>query len=248
MYRVLISKVKAMTENDYWNLATIVVDRAEKKLERDEELHTFKAPEYPKGAKKIGFDMPEYLRILNIFTMNLRTMSFNILPILYNLGMVRKEYFFKYGGMHGEDLKKAIIEDFLSLGGSYGVFGQIFKEYKLDGCLSCGKFDKKFWPLISLEFVGANRMHGYPCPFRFKLDYEALKVFFDVWITDKRVLEKRKEHEQILEAINKFLENKVNRGLIVKYFASVFDDEGRVIANTGINSHYYDDAIKEDRK
>ena len=228
-----------MRKDDVLRFATITIERAANKPEREEDLYTPTLPKRPKGAEKVGFDSNLYSRVLNAVTINLRVLTFNLLPILYSLGMASKEYLVKYRGLAGEDLKRAIKADYISLGGLPGLFDSIIETDKYKKCLgSAAAPDREYWPYIDLDYVG-DKEELYPCPLVFRFRANEMVPKFEIWVSGK-LLEKRKEQERIAEELNKFFEKGGNPGLLMKYFGNF--KEGKIVPNvfTDLNKEFLD--------
>lgn len=229
-----------MTKDDVLRFATMTIDRAANKPKREEDLYTPTLPKRPKGAEKVGFDYNYYSRALNSITITLRATTFNLLPILYSLGMASKEYLVKYRGLVGDELKRAIKADYISLGGLPGLFDSIIETDKYRKCLgSAAAPDREFWPYIDLDYVGEDAEKYYPCPLFFRLRGNEMVPKFEIWVSGE-LLEKRKEQERIAEELNKFFEKGANPGLLMKYFGHF--KEGKIVPNefTDLNKEFLD--------
>lgn len=229
-----------MREEEILKMATYTIDSAVRKPEREEDLYTPKERKHPKGAMKVGYDMNYYVRVLNATTINLRGLTFNLLPVLYALGMASKEYLVKYRGLGGDNLRDAIRRDYLSLGGQSAVFDIIATNEKYRTCFTMPTApERELWPYISLRYVGEEMEKRYPCPLCFEFDAEPLKPEFEIWISGDQV-EKRKEQEKIIGELNKFFERGANKGLMLKYFCNF--DGNKVTSNslTSMNDPYKD--------
>lgn len=219
-----------MEIDEILRLATITIDRAQKRPEREEDLYTPRERKHPKGAVKVGYDTAYFERTVNATAINLRGLTFTLLPVLYALGMASKEYLVKYRGLGGGKLRDAIKRDYMALGGVGGVFDVITESSKYGKCLVMPTSpDRELWPYISLEYVGEKEEDRYPCPLRFRLDTEALAPEFEIWISGEQ-LEKRKEYKRLIGELNSFFELGTNRGMITAYFGNV-DRNGRITEN-----------------
>lgn len=233
-----------MEIDEILRLATITIDRAPKRPEREEDLYTPRERKHPKGAVKVGYDMAYFDRTVNATAINLRGLTFTLLPVLYALGMASKEYLVKYNGLGGDKLRNAIRRDYMDLGGVGGVFDVITESSKYGKCLVMPPSPpRELWPYISLEYVGEKEEDLYPCPLRFRLDTEALALApeFEIWISGEQ-LEKRKEQERIVEALNSFFEKGASKGLLIEYFGNVRD--GKIVPNDINNNKTFNDVMK----
>lgn len=229
-----------MRKDEIFKLATATIEGAMHKPEREEDLYTPKKREHPKGAIKVGYDTEKFIRALNATTINLQGLTFNLLPVLYALGMASKEYLVKYRGLGGDNLRQAIKMDFISLGGQPGIFELISTNEKYRKCFTMPTApERELWPYISLRYVGEEREKRYPCPLCFEFDTKSLEPEFEIWISGDQV-EKRKEQERIIEELNKYFERGASLGLLLKHFGH-FED-GRVVPGElkNMNDQYKD--------